>query len=109
MIIFNIGIPKVLKAPVLDPYGFVPETITGVFFLKRSSDGYFWNGTAWVAAYVEVDVTEGVYDADIGEFTYAWTPAAYGQYSFGLKLTDPLYYKLIEVTVEQIQFYEAEE
>lgn len=109
MIIFELGVPQYLKAQVLMPDGSIPPSITGVIFLKRSSDGYYWDGSAWVAGYTPINVTSGVFDTTIGEFTYSWTATAYGQYTFGLDLTSPVFYALENVSVGLVSVYESED
>lgn len=109
---FRIGTARYVKALVLAPDGSIPSSITGNFWLQRDSDGYFFNATTstWVSGLLNNSVgSYGTYDATTGLYKWAFNPAAFGQYTFGLSLSSPLFYDIVDIEVTQIEVYESED
>jgi len=110
MIFFNKNVMKYIKVLVLKGDGNVPESIMGNCQITRDSDGYYWNGTAFVNYYYPFDVTHvGYYNLTNGCYYFPFTPPDYGQYTFSIVLSSPHFVGVIDIEVERIQLYESED
>ena len=102
---FNKQVTRTIKVNV--PGG--PATIAGQCALQRDSDRLWWNGTLWQTAPYYFDVTTtGRYTQGMGAGVYAftWLVPDWGQYSFSISLSSPVFSDIIDIMVEEMNLYE---